>query len=95
MEYRLKQTLNIEVTLNSSEMVMMNQGGKHTLSLKKEDDILEMDFPNFNDFDVVSISFQLARNSQGRFDFINDTAQAHRKTWDEELKDGETEKKTS
>lgn len=77
-----KVTITLHCTLDSSEAIMFGQGGKHTVQLDPE--ILDdLDSSNTEIF----ISFQMERNSQGRFNFIVGEANNHKKVYDNESKD--------
>jgi hypothetical protein len=84
MKYSLTRSLKIECTLDSSEAIMFTKGGQHSIFIKKSDisDDNEEDL-DFDDYDVVEVTFQLEKSQQGRFDFINSEASAHREQWDQ------------
>lgn len=86
MKFTTKKILEINVTLDSSEAVMFNQGGKHTINLKEsQSDYSEKESTpiDFEPFDVIAISFQIDKSHQARFNFIHGEAQKHRDQWDE------------
>lgn len=71
------RSIDLNLTIDSSELVMFNQGGRHTLDITHE-------LPeNIEDFDKVQISIQLDRDEQGRFNHVFGEAQKHRKQWDD------------
>jgi hypothetical protein len=76
MKMTYKRIINIESTLDSSEAVVFNQGGKHTLKISLSD-------VDFDSFDEINFSVQMERNHQSNFDFVNNEAAKHRKQWDE------------
>lgn len=77
------KTLTLEFTLDSSEVIMLTKGGKHTLDLKEfildynEDDEKE-GFLNLHDYSSVQVTFQMARNAQGMFDHTYGEAMRHK-----------------
>lgn len=75
MKINIQKNLIIAATLDSSETTMFNQGGKHEVEMKEV-------LGNVEDYDSIKITFQLERDEQGRFDFINSSAAQHRKQWD-------------
>jgi hypothetical protein len=71
------KSIKFNITLDSSESTMFNQGGMHKL------DITEAIAEEFeNPFDKVEMTFQMDRMSKGLFDFVNNEAAKHRKEWD-------------
>lgn len=83
MKLSIKKKITFDLTLDSSEAIMFTQGGKHKINLKTDDDYHNY---NLNDYDEVEFSVQLARNEQGRFDFITGEAAKHREIYDNESK---------
>lgn len=73
MKYEIKKKILIDMTLDSSEAIMFNQGGKHEICLSA-DTLDDLDWENC----AIEISIQMERNSQGRFDFITSEAAKHR-----------------
>jgi hypothetical protein len=80
VKIKKKKELYFDLTLDSSETTMFNQGGKHSLDFKE---VLSEEDIDLDEYDKIEISFQLERNEQGRFNFINNEAARHRKEWDE------------
>lgn len=64
MKANWKKKLVIDLTLDSSEAIMFNQGGMHKIALDPEI------FLGLDEEDSIEISVQMSRNEQGRFDFI-------------------------
>jgi hypothetical protein len=62
--------LFIELTLDSSEAIMFNKGGKHKIDLVT--DLLEQPF------DSIEVSIQLERDQQARHDWIQSEAVKHK-----------------
>lgn len=83
MKLSITKKITLDLTLDSSEAIMFTQGGKHKINLKTDDDYHNY---NFNDYDDVEITVQMARNDQGRFDFITKEAAKHREVYDNESK---------
>lgn len=79
MKLKLKKTLNLDFTLDSSEAIMFSKGGMHTFIMNQssddEDDNHQLDFSEYHE---VKITFQLERNEQGRFDFITGEAEKNK-----------------
>lgn len=80
MKTNISRDLRLDFTIDSSETVMFNQGGKHTLDFKE---LINRYDINFSEYDKIEISFQMQRDQMSRFGFINSEAEKHRKQCDE------------
>jgi len=84
MKYTKTKVLRIDLTLDSSEMVMFTKGGKHEISFKQDYDPERENDDGWlfhqlkEDWDEIKFTVQLERNQQGRFDFVNDEAEKHK-----------------
>lgn len=83
MKYELKKTLHIATTLDSSEAIMFNQGGRHQIvinpNLTEDDD--EDRKIEWHSFDEIVFSVQMV--DKGRFDFITGEARKQKQQWEE------------
>jgi hypothetical protein len=78
MKYKIKKKVTIDLTLDSSETLMLTKGGKHTMTIphgvlalfSDRQDYDDDDNPYENVYCDVEISVQMERNEQGRFNFI-------------------------
>lgn len=76
MKMQPHKSLKLNFTIDSSELIMFNKGGKHALDLTN-------DLPeDIEAYDNIEISFQLERSEQARFDHIFGEANKHRAQWD-------------
>jgi len=76
MKLKREVTLQIKLTLDSSELVMFNKGGMHKIELDEET-IARIDIA-----DKVEISVQLEKSEQSRFDHVHGEAMKHRAQFD-------------
>lgn len=76
MECGITRKIFVNLTLDSSETIMFNQGGKHKIDIPTEF------FRNF-EYDEMEISFQIEKSQQGRHEFIIKEAAKHRESCDE------------
>jgi hypothetical protein len=67
MQSKIIKKVFLNLTLDSSEMIMFNQGGQHKITFNPK---LISDF----DYDELEITVQMERDSQGRFEFITSEA---------------------
>lgn len=65
MKSNVTKKITLELTLDSSEMVMFTRGGKHTTKIMGSKLI-----PGCKEDVEIEISIQMDRKEQGRFDFI-------------------------
>jgi hypothetical protein len=89
MQCNIKKELYLNFTLNSSEAIMFNEGGKHSVNIKEA--VYEEDM-NFDEYSKIEVSFQLSKDDRSRFDFIAGEAKKHREQWD---RINEEERKTT
>lgn len=68
-EVKIKRKMNLHLTLGSSEVIMLNQGGRHSLNIPQS--IFE------EDFDDIEISVQLERSEQQRHTHVVTSAVKH------------------
>lgn len=81
MKYEKKQILKIECTMNGSEVIMFNKGGSHTIRIKKKFDPDGGDTRyeiNWDDYDEIEFSVQIASDSRDTFDWITGESSAHK-----------------
>lgn len=67
MEHKIRKKIEINCTLDSSELVMLNEGGMHKSIIKCYEDI---DLSEYHEF---TISFQLENGHLGRFKHVSNT----------------------
>lgn len=80
MEYTTKRTLKIRFEINSSELIMLQNGGAQIYTYKNtmDDDSLGRRLLNeLDDCDEFSVIFQLDGSEKSRYDFINKEANKH------------------
>lgn len=78
MKYTTKTKLFIQTTLDSSECVMLNQGGMHKMVL--DHSIFD------SEFDEIELSVQIERSQMGRHEFIVKSSADHINSLTEEDK---------
>ncbi len=64
MEYKIKKTCILDITLDSSEALMFTKGGKHTIHIDG------IPLEEFKGISELQVSVQLNRGEQGRFDHV-------------------------
>ena len=76
MKAKIIRKIIVDLTLDSSEAIMFNKGGKHKVSL------LPLNFFNFSDSQYadaeIEISIQIERGQQSRYDFITGESEKHK-----------------
>jgi len=98
MKYNRTKKIIIDCTLDSSEAIMFNKGGKH--SIKMDSDFFKFtkyhrsydsdgEEDDFADNCEVEITFQIDKKDTSRFDFITGEACKHK----ERVKEEENETK--
>ncbi len=60
----------IDLTLDSSETLMLTKGGKHTMTIPRGMLALLSDTQDKNIYYDVEVSVQMERSEQGRFNFV-------------------------
>lgn len=74
MKYEIEKTLLIKCTLDSSELIMFNKGGKYQVQLDKCED--------WDKFNKITLSVQLEKGKQSTFNHTFGQGQAHRAQYD-------------
>lgn len=79
MKHNIKKKMIVDLTLDSSETIMLNQGGKHTIKFTRfesEDEEVSQIF-NSSEYDEIEITIQLEKSHQGRHDHILKSSTMH------------------
>jgi hypothetical protein len=85
MKAQIRRKIFLDLKLDSSEAVMFNQGGKHSISLNPDEfswnipdreDCEDDENPLSNKFEL-EISVQIDKKHQGRHEFIMKSAAEH------------------
>lgn len=75
MKLNQRKILRLDLTIDSSETATLNQGGRISLSLPN---VVDGDSLHIYPYDEIIVSFQLLRDPQGEFDFVNTEAAKER-----------------
>lgn len=75
MKTKITRKVFVELTLDSSEMIMFTKGGKHKVEVPCED----LDATNG---DIIEISIQLANESYERFQHTHLQAKIHKESYE-------------
>lgn len=79
MKYTTIKTLTIELTLDSSEAIMFMKGGLHKVIIPKVGyDHDDKELPDIRDCDNITITVQIDKNQQPRFDWLKGEAQSNK-----------------
>lgn len=70
MKFKIKKSITVDFTLDSSETVMFNKGGMHTIKILRSEILHENDDTNYE----MVFNVQMEKNSQARHDFITTEA---------------------
>jgi hypothetical protein len=73
MEYKIRRKLEIDFVLGSSELIMMNQGGKQKIELNSGC----FQGGDSWDWNCIEVYLQLNREEQGRHDHVIKSAAQH------------------
>jgi hypothetical protein len=92
MKYSVQKVLRIDLTMDSSELIIFEKGGRHEVLIKKEYDPEEGDDDGWlgnelkGHWDEVKITVQ--SEDRGRFNFIKESAEKneHFKRMQNEIK---------
>ena len=83
MKYNIKKKVTLNLTLDSSEMIMFTKGGRHNVEIDPLDLFThENDLHNFE----FEITVQMERSELGRFEFITGEAEKHKERQSNENK---------
>lgn len=76
MKYEITNTIDLKITLNSSEAVMFTKGGRHNVILYLEELKRGYKFVEDEDFDKgekINISVQIDPEQRGMFNHVTST----------------------
>jgi hypothetical protein len=92
MKKIIQRTITVSLTLDSSEAIMFTKGGMHKIKMNLKDIFPERFGCDYDDDETDSnddftITIQMERDQQGRYDFITGEAKSHKEQCTEFDKD--------